>query len=187
MLLRFGRSVRRFGQGCFLAKTGPRASRKYVRRWRGPRARRKSSGVGCPCPRLGSSEAWSSPSNGLIPDLIAPIRPLQLCADGGYQLRIRSLEGTPNYGPRQIQNDESYVNVYIVVLGNRTYASVVLDRHTSYVTHVRCVGLELFSLLDNLRVIDRARIYDKAWPQAKFWQHNPTVLHCTIFRRVNRE
>jgi hypothetical protein len=35
MLLRFGRSVRRFGQGCFLAKTGPRASRKYVRRWRG--------------------------------------------------------------------------------------------------------------------------------------------------------
>jgi hypothetical protein len=26
---------------------------------------------------------------------------LQLCADGGYQLRIRSLRGTPNYGPRQ--------------------------------------------------------------------------------------
>jgi hypothetical protein len=24
---------------------------------------------------------------------------LQLCADGGYQLRFRSLEGTPNYGP----------------------------------------------------------------------------------------
>jgi hypothetical protein len=34
-------------------------------------------------------------------DLIAPIWPLQLCADGGYQLRFRSLEGTPNYGPRQ--------------------------------------------------------------------------------------
>jgi hypothetical protein len=27
---------------------------------------------------------------------------LQLYADGGYQLRIRSLKGTPNYGPRQI-------------------------------------------------------------------------------------
>jgi hypothetical protein len=27
---------------------------------------------------------------------------LQLYADGGYQLRIRRLEGTPNYGPRQI-------------------------------------------------------------------------------------
>jgi hypothetical protein len=27
-------------------------------------------------------------------DLIAPIRPLQLCADGGYQLRFRSL-GVP--------------------------------------------------------------------------------------------
>jgi hypothetical protein len=25
---------------------------------------------------------------------------LQLYADGGYQLRIRRLEGTPNYGPR---------------------------------------------------------------------------------------
>jgi hypothetical protein len=31
---------------------------------------------------------------------IAPIRPLQLCADGVYQLRFRSLGGTPNYGPR---------------------------------------------------------------------------------------
>jgi hypothetical protein len=28
---------------------------------------------------------------------------LQLYADGGYQLRIRSLEGTPNYGPRQVR------------------------------------------------------------------------------------
>jgi hypothetical protein len=68
----------------------------------GPQARRRSSGVGCPCPRLGSGEARLSPLNGLIPDLIAPIRPLQLYADGGYQLRIRSLEGTPNYGPQQL-------------------------------------------------------------------------------------
>jgi hypothetical protein len=30
------------------------------------------------------------------------MRPLQLYADGGYQLRIRRLEGTLNYGPRQI-------------------------------------------------------------------------------------
>jgi hypothetical protein len=66
----------------------------------GPRARRKPSGVGCPCPRLGSGEARSRPLNGPILDLIAPIRHLQLCADGGYQLRFRSLEGTPNYGPR---------------------------------------------------------------------------------------
>jgi hypothetical protein len=35
MLLRFGRSVRRFSQGCFLAKAGPRASQKYVHRRRG--------------------------------------------------------------------------------------------------------------------------------------------------------
>jgi hypothetical protein len=67
----------------------------------GPRARRRSSGVDCLCSRLGSGEARSDPSNGPILDLVAPIRPLQLCADGGYQLRFRGLEGTPNYGPRQ--------------------------------------------------------------------------------------
>jgi hypothetical protein len=67
----------------------------------GPRARRKSARVGCPCPRLGSGEARSRPLNGPILDLIAPIRPLQLCADGGLPAEIRSLEGTPNYGPRQ--------------------------------------------------------------------------------------
>jgi hypothetical protein len=66
--------------------------------------RHRSSGVGCPCPRLGSGEARSCPSNGPILDLIAPIRPLQLYADGGYQLRFRSLEGTPNYGPRQYRS-----------------------------------------------------------------------------------
>jgi hypothetical protein len=60
----------------------------------GPRARRKSSGIGCPCPRLGSGEARSCPLSGLSLDLIAPIRPLQLCADGGYQLRLGVL-GVP--------------------------------------------------------------------------------------------
>jgi hypothetical protein len=68
----------------------------------GPRARRRFSGVGFPCPRLGSGEARSCPLNGPILDSIAPIRPLQLCADGGYQLRFRGLEGTPNYGPRHM-------------------------------------------------------------------------------------
>jgi hypothetical protein len=60
----------------------------------GPRARRESSGVGCPCPRLGSGEARSCPLSGLSLDLIAPIRPSQLCADGGYQLRLGVL-GVP--------------------------------------------------------------------------------------------
>jgi hypothetical protein len=36
MLLRYGRSAWQSGQGCFLAKTGPRASRRCVRRLRGP-------------------------------------------------------------------------------------------------------------------------------------------------------
>jgi hypothetical protein len=54
----------------------------------GPRARRKSSEVDCPCPRLGSGEARSCPLSGPSLDLIVPIRPLQLCVDGGYQLRL---------------------------------------------------------------------------------------------------
>jgi hypothetical protein len=90
----------------------------------GPRARRKPSGVGCPCPRLGTGEARSRPLNGPILDLIAPIRPLQLCADGGYQLRFRGLEGTPNYGPRQIlqivskfiATKSNYKNSYLLFL-----------------------------------------------------------------------
>jgi hypothetical protein len=56
--------------------------------------RRESSGVGCPCPRLGSGEARSCLLSGPSLDLIAPIRPLQLCADGGYQLRLGVL-GVP--------------------------------------------------------------------------------------------
>jgi hypothetical protein len=94
MLLRYGRLVWRSGQGGFLAKTGPRASRRCVRCLRGPRARHESSGVGCPCPRLGSGEARSCPLSGPSLDLIAPIRPLQLCANGGYQLRLGVL-GVP--------------------------------------------------------------------------------------------
>jgi hypothetical protein len=39
-----------------------------------------------------------------------PIRPLQLYADGGYQLRIRRLEGTPNYGPRQYR---AFISRYV--------------------------------------------------------------------------
>jgi hypothetical protein len=99
MLLRFGRSAWRFGQGCFLAKTGPRASRKYVRRWRGASGEMEILRGRMPLPEARLGRGMIESLNGPIPDLIAPIRPLQLCADGGYQLRIRSLEGTPNYGP----------------------------------------------------------------------------------------
>jgi hypothetical protein len=81
----------------------------------GPRARRRFSGVGFPCPRLGSGEARSCPLNGPILDLIAPIRPLQLCADGGYQLRFRGLEGTPNYGPRHINTKVPRPSFYLAL------------------------------------------------------------------------
>jgi hypothetical protein len=83
----------------------------------GPRARRRFSGVGFPCPRLGSGEARSCPLNGPILDLIAPIRPLQLCADRGYQLRFRGLEGTPNYGPQHfVINTLMYRDIYLYTL-----------------------------------------------------------------------
>jgi hypothetical protein len=93
----------------------------------GPRARRKSLEVGCPCPRLGSGEALSSHSYGLIPDLIAPIRPLQLYADGGHQLRIRRLEGTPNYGPRQIRikYNEQHEQLNMLLLLNYFYLIIM--------------------------------------------------------------
>jgi hypothetical protein len=42
---------------------------------------------------------------------IAPIRPLQLCVDEGYQFRLGVL-GYPNYGPRQIA---SLLESYFVV------------------------------------------------------------------------
>jgi hypothetical protein len=58
-------------------------------------------------------EARSCPLNGPILDLIAPIRPLQLCADGGYQLRFRGLEGTPNYGPQQIASIEDEADYHV--------------------------------------------------------------------------
>jgi hypothetical protein len=41
--------------------------------------------------RRGSGEARSCPLSGPSLDLIVPIRPLQLCADGGYQLRLGAL------------------------------------------------------------------------------------------------
>jgi hypothetical protein len=42
----------------------------------------------------------SCPLSGPSLDLIAPIRPSQLCADRGLPAEIRSLGGIPNYGPR---------------------------------------------------------------------------------------
>jgi hypothetical protein len=92
--------------------------------WGGPRARRESSGVGCPCPRLGSGEARSCPLSGPNLDLIAPIRPLQLCADGGYQLRLGVL-GVPLIMVPDRQDQEK----------NITY--------TYYVFHKRCIILTL--------------------------------------------
>jgi hypothetical protein len=89
----------------------------------GPWARRRFSGVGFPCPRLGLGEARSCPLNGPILGLIAPIRPLQLCADGAYQLRFRGLEGTPNYGPRQISilKSNTNTNIHISILSEYEY------------------------------------------------------------------
>jgi hypothetical protein len=87
----------------------------------GPRARRKSSGVGCPCPRLGSGEARSCPLSGPRLDLIAPIRPLQLCADGGYQLRLGVL-GVP-----LIMVPDTYLDPYFASIQLSSMCSIDED------------------------------------------------------------
>jgi hypothetical protein len=84
----------------------------------GPRARRKSSGVGCPCPRLGSDEARSCPLSRPILDLIAPIRPLQLCADGGYQLRLGVLR------------------VPLIMVPDTSYATSCTHMHIHVITYI---------------------------------------------------
>jgi hypothetical protein len=69
--------------------------------WGGPRARRESSGVGCPCPRLGSGEARSCPLSGPNLGSIEPHQAFAALCWLGLPAEIRSLGGTPNYGPRQ--------------------------------------------------------------------------------------
>jgi hypothetical protein len=88
MLLRYGRLAWRSGQGCFSAKTGPRA-------------RRESTEVGCHCPRLGSGEARSCPLSGPSLDLNRAHQAFEALCWWGLPAKIRSLGGTPNYGPRQ--------------------------------------------------------------------------------------
>jgi hypothetical protein len=62
---------------------------------------------------------------------IAPIRPLQLCADGGYQLRFRSLGGTPNYGPRQlVYQFYTLQRLYPVPTNHVTHLPRDRDSHT---------------------------------------------------------
>jgi hypothetical protein len=62
--------------------------------WGGPRARRESSGVGCPCPRLGSGEARSCPLSGLSLDLNRTHQAFAALCWLGLPAEIRSL-GVP--------------------------------------------------------------------------------------------
>jgi hypothetical protein len=52
---------------------------------------------------------------------------LQLYADGGHQLRIRRLEGTPNYGPRQIRikYNEQHEQLNMLLLLNYFYLIIM--------------------------------------------------------------
>jgi hypothetical protein len=104
MLLRYGRLVRRSGQGCFTAKPA--------------RARPQASRRGARCLRRPSGEAWIHlgllflPEAGLgrgeivsleWTELWPVLRPSSLCSLCWWwlQAEFRSLGGTPNYGPRQ--------------------------------------------------------------------------------------
>jgi hypothetical protein len=74
--------------------------------WGGPRARRESSGVSCLCPRLGSGEARSCPLSGLSLDLNRTHQAFAALCWWVLPAEIRSLGGTPNYGPRQYFTNE---------------------------------------------------------------------------------
>jgi hypothetical protein len=102
----------------------------------GPRARHKSSGVGCPCPRLGSGEARSCPLSGPSLDLIAPIRPLQLCADGIYQLRLGVL-GVPLIMVPD-NGEANYTSVPLVILLRVSHTTLMV------VLFSRCLSKEPF-------------------------------------------
>jgi hypothetical protein len=56
---------------------------------------------------------------------------LQLCADGGYQLRFRSLEGTPNYGPRQFASKA--IEGFLLGYDSNTRAYRVFNKSTGLV------------------------------------------------------
>jgi hypothetical protein len=101
MLLRYGRSAWRLGQGCFLAKTGPRASRRCVRCLRGSSGETWILRGRLPLPEAGLGRGeivsleWTEPWLNCTHQAFAA-----LCW-WGLPAEIRSLEGTPNYGPRQ--------------------------------------------------------------------------------------
>jgi hypothetical protein len=108
MLLRYGRSVWQSGQGCFSAKTGPRASRRCVHCLRGPSGETWILWGWLPLPEagLGRGEVvtleWTEPWLNRTHQAFAA-----LCW-WGLPAEIRSLGGTPNYGPRHLWNRASF-------------------------------------------------------------------------------
>ena len=93
---------------------------------------------------------------------------MQLYADGGYQLRIRRLEGTPNYGPRQWATlgrkqtvKESWDAVKVLRIGDdraRDASAQRLRREFGAITikegeTVSEFGIRISTLATNLRVL----------------------------------
>jgi hypothetical protein len=109
MLLRYGRSAWRSGQGCFSAKTGPRASRRCVRCLRGPSGETSILRGRLPLPEAGLGRGeivsleWTKPWLNRTHQAFAA-----LCW-WGLPAKIRSLGGTPNYGPRQASKKQNSI------------------------------------------------------------------------------
>jgi hypothetical protein len=148
MLLRSGRLARRSSQGCFSvkpARAGPRASRRCVRCLRRP------SGEAWIClglpflleAGLGWGEIvsleWTEPLTE-----IAPIRPLQLCADGGYQLRLGALgvplitvpDSTKHIKPLKNHNLKSVTPNLVILVPTMSFWCV--DYYSVFCIHVWC-------------------------------------------------
>jgi hypothetical protein len=97
-----GRSVWRSGQGCFLAKTGPRARRRCVRCLRGPSGETWILRGRLPLPEAGLGRGEIVSLEQTEPWLNRTHQAFAALCWWGLPAEIRSLRGTPNYGPRQV-------------------------------------------------------------------------------------
>jgi hypothetical protein len=147
MLLRYGRSVWRSGQGCFSAKTGPWASRRCVHCLRGPSGETWILRGRLPLPeaRLGRGKVvsleWTEPLLNRTHQAFAA-----LCW-WGYQLRLGVL-GVPLIMVPTLKHGNS-------IIWTRLFLEVcsVLSCGTSIVSSFKIMGINLIHNMESDRGI----------------------------------
>jgi hypothetical protein len=161
MLLWYGQSAWRSGQGCFSAKTGPRASRRCVRCLRGPSGETWSPRGRLPWPEAGLGRGeivsleWTEPRLNRTHQAFAA-----LCW-WGLPAEIRSLGGTPNYGPRHCSSQPHSCVFFVINL-------------------VRARGSNLWRFLANGKAYKEEKSWYSSWSldHLKGVECNPRPLGC---------